>query len=516
MSKAKKRAEEGELALFSGAEALREVAKVDGVWNWALVGPEPAQMPLSGGGTKSIEQMRGAFGKHAHCFGLLRMTFGIGSDAVTKFLFIHASDEVDSGKFSPLERGRALSMEPRMEEAIRKFSAFAAKIRIQTQAECTVESFVAKLRSVVSGMDVDRLTVDNFYAAVEHHKALHPEEVEKQKLELKKQEHLEMVVSPRAAAAQPEHVDSPPDMQQTASRQRRKMKLWSRGDVVEVFSEENQKWFLDAEVAEVVDESSMQGNFRVVAGSMKVVYSNGAHFKWVAPQEMETLIRGSPRPRPPDPAVGELRIETHKLFFTQWTTHYLELSKGFLQWWRTREDAQSKNEPIGSVYLLGLQLQRTGMVCRIRADVTKGAVSIFKAESEDEAASWEEDLWAHAGFCDETHEFSEAQGAGAGERRAAPDAAVAQAGPPPSLPQMGGAAGEPAPAPPDRLAVTALEGISEGPDSEGREESSAAPEKEQPSTAQADGIASKVVPAQLDDPAELALVRQGAFQGGGA
>merc|ERR1719189_2306929 len=71
--------------MFSnGEEALREVAKADGLWNWALVGPDATKFPLAGGGMGGVEEMRGVVGHRAHSFGLLRMTFGVGAEARTK------------------------------------------------------------------------------------------------------------------------------------------------------------------------------------------------------------------------------------------------------------------------------------------------------------------------------------------------------------------------------------------------------------------------------------------------
>merc|ERR1719414_2584158 len=152
MERAKKRADKSAM-FFTGEEALREVAKPDGQWNWALVGPDPVKLPLAGGGPGSVEEMRNSIGKHAHSYGLLRMTFGVGDKAKTKFLFIHAADDIDSGNFTARERGQALATEPAMHKAIYAMSAFAAKAQLHSPDECTVETLIAKLRAVARGLE---------------------------------------------------------------------------------------------------------------------------------------------------------------------------------------------------------------------------------------------------------------------------------------------------------------------------------------------------------------------------
>jgi len=158
---------------FTGEEALREVAKLDGQWNWALVGPDPVKLPLAGGGPGSVEEMRNSIGKHAHSYGLLRMTFGVEA-ATTKLIFIHASDPIDSGNFSAAERGRALSVEPEMDKALRRFVAFSAKVTIHTPEDCTAEALVQKLQESKQGVSGKMLTVENFKIALEHHKEQYP------------------------------------------------------------------------------------------------------------------------------------------------------------------------------------------------------------------------------------------------------------------------------------------------------------------------------------------------------
>lgn len=355
--------------------------------------------------------MRAAFGNHAHCFGLLRMTFGAGQDAVTKFVFVHASDE--SGQFSKVQRGKALVMEPEMDAAIRRFAPFSAKVRIHSKEECTVESLVENLRSAVC-VGVEKLTMDNFQLAPEQHRNQRPENHENEQKRRQTMEHVERMEppTPRSGAVLPEPEVVPAEQQWQATRQRKRLKLWSRGDMVEIFSKKNQKWFLDAEITDVVYEGGIRDGFRVAAGSMKVVYDNGSRFKWVGPNEMEELLRASPRPRPPKPLVGNLRKESHYFFVTEWTQQHMEVNMGFLLWWPSKDEARSGKAPSGSVYLLGLRQQDSGAYFQLRAESTHGAVFSFQADSAERSAEWVRSLRAHAAYCEEVRQLQEAKDAG--------------------------------------------------------------------------------------------------------
>lgn len=271
-----------------------------------------------------------------------------------------------------------------------------------------MENIVDKLRSVVGHLEQGLMTVEHFQAALDRYNELHPE---RQHALKKKKQHASFIQdlnAPRAAEAVQE-VDLPEQPANGATRQRKKVKMFGKGDVCEVFSVKHGKWFLDAEITETTDESCYLDGFRVVAGSMKIIYDNGTRFKWVAPHEMEELVRESPRPRPPEPLVGQLTKEQHFWFLTNWTKMYFELQKGFLQWWRTKEDAGNGGKALGSVYLLGLQLQDEDATFKVRTESSEGAVHAFQADSAEEVARWVEALWVHAGYCEEVSDFYEAK-----------------------------------------------------------------------------------------------------------
>jgi len=248
-----------------------------------------------------------------------------------------------------------------------------------------------------------------------------PAEAKKEEEHEKKAEFLEKIEAqaPPAEVAQPV-ADIAPVQQETdntLSRQRKRMKLFAKGDVVEVYSMNQNKWFVDAEVVEVVKESAVRDGHRVSAGSMKVVYQNGTRFKWVGAHEMDQYLRASGRPKHPEPLMGELQKETYFFFVTRWFKLYFELHKGFLQWWNKQEEAKVSAQPVASIYLLGLQLQQEGASFKLRADSTKGAVFAFQADTEEEATKWVEALWLQAEYCTEVHDFHRAQTGGTDMRK---------------------------------------------------------------------------------------------------
>merc|ERR1740121_2666390 len=355
-----------------------------------------------------VSEMSAVVGDHAHSFGLLRMTFGVGTEAKTKFVCIHASDPIDSGNFTQAQHARALTNMPALMKVIRSFAACATDIHIQSQEECTVEHAVGKLADVVRGVEAKLIDVENFNAAVQRHKEEHPKV---QVLEEEKQgqmRYIESVQVPSAEAVQPECAGVVAS--EDSARLRKKVKSYSKGDMVEVWSSAHEQW-LDGEVAQVAAEScATEEGLQIPAGSVMVVFFGGRLFAWFTPQLTETHLRPSLRPKAARPRVGNLLKETHGWFALR-HTRYVELSKGFLRWWDTEESAKNSTAS-GMVYLLGLQQQRQGQDILLRTSGTQGLVYTFQAASEEDAEAWSQSLWEHAGFCQELREFSEAKAMG--------------------------------------------------------------------------------------------------------
>lgn len=382
---------------FTGEDALREVAKDDGMWNWALVVADPQELPLVGGGRGGAAEMRDVIGRHAHVhiFGLLRMTFGARANARTEFMFVHVSDP-NAGEC------KAVGTLPDMEQAVRKFAATAASLHLESQEDCTVERFVEKLRSTLLGIELDTVTVENLKAAEEQ----------------KRQADLEELQAPTASVIEPRRMTLAASFTTNdTTSQRKKLKLFRKGDVVEVYSSKHQTWYEDAEVVDVVKETTVLEGIKVRAGSMKVVYSGGSRFKWVTPQQMGEVLRPSPRPKAPPIVGGLLSTEVNSWFSTAWTQYYFELNKGFLQCWNSLVDAKAGYRPKRSIHLLGLGLQEQDTCIRLQSDALRGAVYTVRAETEADTGRWAEALWDHAGFCEEMREFSRVRQGGSVMRK---------------------------------------------------------------------------------------------------
>jgi len=399
--RARKRAEQGEPIFYEGKEAIGEVARKEGIWNWVLLGPDPEEIPLVSGGGGGIEEMNEAMGQHAQSVALIRAAFGVGEEATTKFIIVQVKA---SGRFTMQERGQATTGAPQVQKEIEKsVPQGSLKIEMGSQEECTVANFVAKLLEV-SADDAEKMTEEGYRVALEEHKKANPFLQKQEEKQEQVKELLVAVQAPPSAAVAPEPEAQPAEAEETEpSKLRDKVKTFQKGEMVEVFSSKTNQWMVDAEVVQVVQEACVIDNFNVKAGSMKVVYNNGARFKWVAPSQIDN-IRASNRPRPPDSHMGMMQKETHN-WITQWHERYFELQRGFLQWWMTEKDAKGAVAPNGSLYLLGLQLKIDGSNLKMRSDNSNQVIYTFRVEDEEQSKAWVDALWAHAGYCGDVKDF---------------------------------------------------------------------------------------------------------------
>lgn len=201
-----------------------------------------------------------------------------------------------------------------------------------------------------------------------------------------------------------------------ASVQRKKVKAYHVGDVVEIWSAKHKKWIKDAEVIDTVKEKCYKDGVNVRAGSVKVLYNTGEHAKWeapqyagervrwLAPQQLEGLIRPSLRPRTPEVVCGMLQKECRsRVTWCSDVTYrlpmHVELCRGYLQWWEEKAAAVSGTKSQGHVYLLDMHLWRQDGAFKLRAEGGQGASFCFWADSEQEERRWVDALWEHAGYC---------------------------------------------------------------------------------------------------------------------
>lgn len=388
------------------------MAKEDGSWDWALVGPDPETLPITGGGSVGLEELHGAAVGHANSFGLLRLHFGTGSSARCKWVFLH----VCVASMAVKERGQAMAIEPKMHKAIHAIRSFSARVQLLSQADCTVEWIVDQLqgalRHQVQDTDSEFISVTNYFTAAEERKLRNPELVEIAADRCENLEHIRNIEPPSPVVVEPEAAlpcaKSLPDLSQ--KKQRKKIKLPRVGDLVEFFSLRNKAWMLDGKVVEAVSELCLRDGVQCLAGSLKVVFGGGSTFEWISPHQTVDRMRPSSRPRPPEHMCGELSKETHG-WLAYWHTRYFELKDGFLQWWDTEQSACQGQEAKGSVYVLGMRLTRKNQTLRMQAECTHGTIYSFEAPSAMQAMAWANTLWEHAGYCEAVRDFKEGRAA---------------------------------------------------------------------------------------------------------
>mmetsp|Transcript_16996 Transcript_16996/g.36616 ORF Transcript_16996/g.36616 Transcript_16996/m.36616 type:complete len:515 (+) Transcript_16996:212-1756(+) len=401
------------ITFFEGDEALKEVAKPDGAWNWVLLGPDPDKLPLAGGGGGSIEQMKEAMGSHANTFGLLRLAFGNKGAEKVKWIYVHASnvDDKETGGFSMRERGQAMAKGPLMEKTIDKYVRVNAKVEITTKDNCNPEWIIDKLAKV-NGADARFLTVDKYNQGMEDFRKANPEPLDEEASAVRDLQALEPEMGANDEPL-PEEVVARSAAEQAEEeqvKQRKKTASVRKGDPVKVWGESTKKWHDDGIVLEIAREAfkDKDGVTTIPAGSIKVQYLKNKRFKWVPPNKATTKLQKSKRPCPPSPLYGELWKETHGTF-TSWHVRYFELQLGFLSWWEDKDAAKNNSNKHGSFPMLGLQMKIEGTIMKVTTTGCKGIIYSFDAASKECLDLWVAGFNKHAKYADDMRAHVEAQ-----------------------------------------------------------------------------------------------------------
>lgn len=390
--------------VFDGHEAFAEVAKKEGLFNWALCGPDPETLPLSAGGGGGVYEMKEALEKLTNSFGLLRMTFGVGPKAKTKYVFIHASnvddeEEYGSHRISPKERAAAMQKHSKMEKVIDGYTRVACRVELTSMKDCTAEYFCERLARTYFS-DADDLTEESYHLALQVFLEEHPAAVQEEELQ-----HVVEQLAEYMPAAEEEVIVPEPDLrpglrtEEEPSRLRKKVKLFKKGDRVIVFSSKKTGWHDDGDIVETMEEGGSRDGFSLPAGSVKAQYACGRKYKWVTPAQVGEALQKSSRPPAPRPMTGEMLKENHNLF-TEWHSRHFELSKGFLQWWTSPEDAKDGAPPKGTVSLLQIQKLQQGSKFKMQTASTKGVIYNFDAQTVENALEWLECMETHAAYCE--------------------------------------------------------------------------------------------------------------------
>lgn len=458
--------------IFTGRDALTAVASPDGHWNWALVGPDPECLPLAGGGSGSIDQMRGCLQKtgSAVLCGLLRLDFGTGRFKRSKYVFLNTNIENLEEVSTAVARGKAIGKLPAMHKALAQFVKYTVQIEITQMEDINVTSIIDRVRKV-STVDEEDISAELFYAALaEFRSKLPPEEVETEMTEVEQEaasaeappaidvpEEVEVEEVPRveaevkleeiprvetevAAAASRvaggyANVSSVPDATRSGNRsvdvpenpppmvapsdcwdpllpelkpmpvsdsQAPPKPPFAKGDLVEVFSNADKKWCDDGVIEEIANEAGTYDGVDVPAGAIKVKYGNNRKIKWISREFLE-FVKLSTRPVPPSPLVGEMMKQTHN-WLSEWHPRYFQLNQGWMQWWKTAQDARKGMEPNGRLHLLGLELNSSNSTAfQLRTSDSKGVVYAFDAVKVDAATRWIRGLEEHYLYAKNMH-----------------------------------------------------------------------------------------------------------------
>jgi len=183
----------------------------------------------------------------------------------------------------------------------------------------------------------------------------------------------------------------------------------AKGDLVDIWSASENKWFTDGMIEEMRDTASTSHEGKPLpAGCAKIVYNNGARGKWLQPEVLNDRSVVKPSIRPPT-FHGFMKKETHNIL-SEWHDRYFELRDGFLTWWITLDDSKAGSKPQCSLELVRLQMKASGSTSRfsLRTASSSGVVYNFDAAAKDDAHTveeWTNALKQHAAFANRMYKF---------------------------------------------------------------------------------------------------------------
>jgi hypothetical protein len=123
-------------------EALKQVGS-GGRWNWVLISPDIKRLPLLGGGSGGVDELRANAEQNQDLvmYALLRVVFNVPGFSQTRFLFLHIV-----GEDAPIvKRGRWNGLRPAFEKQFREFANIAASSPDTPPSALTPELLIAKM-----------------------------------------------------------------------------------------------------------------------------------------------------------------------------------------------------------------------------------------------------------------------------------------------------------------------------------------------------------------------------------
>mmetsp|Transcript_96419 Transcript_96419/g.267881 ORF Transcript_96419/g.267881 Transcript_96419/m.267881 type:complete len:589 (+) Transcript_96419:117-1883(+) len=137
--------------IFTGVEAIKSVCNEQGVWNWCLIGADPETLPLAGGGSGFIDEMRECLSTSGNSVvaGMIRCTFKqiVGDELTVKWVIFFATLDGQEESMSAVKRGQALGKRPAMEKAFGQYcKVISDNFEITAVDELSTDDIVARLK----------------------------------------------------------------------------------------------------------------------------------------------------------------------------------------------------------------------------------------------------------------------------------------------------------------------------------------------------------------------------------
>jgi outer membrane biosynthesis protein TonB len=458
----------------TGREALKDVTDKKGTWNWVLLGADENELPLAGGGSGFVDEMRECLQTigDAVVFGMLKLTFnknnlqdGGNQGEVQTFKWVMVFATLDEGStMSAVQRGKALSKKPAMEKVLKGFATVTCILEITEAADLTLDVVVQRVKKV-SVLDGELMVpeivsraspqasskadappqveeVEMIEEVYEESPESHaPEEppapssetpavetttepakdesepapspTEEEPKEEEKAEAPPETTQPDPTPEEPKAETKPDEAPKTEASAEKKTGV-KVGDLVDIGSHTEGKWFTDGIIEEVrVNASTTHEGKPLPAGCGKIVYNAGSRGKWLQPEALNDRSVVKPSIRPTT-FTGFLKKETHNIL-SEWHVRYFELKDGYLTWWITLEDARTGVKPQTSLELVGLQMKAPAQSSKfsIRTASSKGVVYNFDAATGagyHPVEEWAANLRQHAAYANRMYKFRQAAG----------------------------------------------------------------------------------------------------------
>jgi len=143
-------------------EGLQQVAR-GGNWNWVLVGPDVTSLPLLGGGSGGVDEMRATAKDNQDLvmFGLIRVQFSSPGFTQTRFCMMHIVGE----SVKAVKRGKWNALRPQFEKRFGDYASLGAICADVAVQDVTTKTILDKV-GYTTGYLVEGAQKDNTVSAL--------------------------------------------------------------------------------------------------------------------------------------------------------------------------------------------------------------------------------------------------------------------------------------------------------------------------------------------------------------